>query len=244
MMPPEAPNSGPGIVRVLIVDDEITVLKFVKTILLRAQYEAVTCSSAEEALKLLNQGPFDCLITDALMPVTSGYELVKEVRKSPHFGELPVLMLTRKRHRQDVKMAVDAGVTDYVLKPIDEHLLLDKVELCLTKGRGKRHTYECRVSSEKSKAALAFQCSISAISESFLTVFTHIPISSSSPLEIQGGLFEEIGIKAPLIKLISCSPIDRGDFAYQSKFTFMGVPESDLKKIRAWLNREEIARRK
>jgi DNA-binding response OmpR family regulator len=234
----------PGTTRLLIVDDEQTVLKFVKTILTRANYDAVTCSSATEALQLLSEEPFDCIITDVVMPVTNGYELVKAIRNSQYFGDIPILMLTRKRDRQDVKQAVDVGVTDYVLKPIDEQLLLDKVELCLTKGGGKRYTYDCTVNSVHAKAELKYACSIAAISESHITAFTALPVPDEATIEIQGQLFDEIGIQAPLIKLIACKPSDRADFAYQSKFTFMGVPEVDLKKIRAWLHREEIRLRK
>lgn len=243
-MPTEAQRSSSGITRLLVVDDEVSVQKLVKTILIRAQYDVVTCSSAEEALKLIDEELFDCVITDALMPITSGYELVKIIRNQPDHLTLPILMLTRKRHRQDVKLAVDAGVTDYVLKPIDEHLLLDKVELCLTKGSGKRHFYECSVEKEEAKGQLSFQCTIATISESSLTILTTIPMIPESRLDIQGLLFEKIGIKAPMIKLVTCNTVSIGDFSYLSKFTFMGVPESDLKRIRTWLYREEIRRRK
>src|SRR6185312_14457496 len=85
----------------------------------------------EDALRLLSQKKFDLVITDAMMPKMTGLDLVRTIRRNPSFQHLPILMLTRKSDRSDVQKALEAGITDYVLKPIDEHLLLDKVTLSL-----------------------------------------------------------------------------------------------------------------
>jgi DNA-binding response OmpR family regulator len=121
--------------RLLVVDDEPAVLEFLRALLSRSRYEVTTAESASEARRILDRETqaFDCVITDAIMPEVTGYAFVASLRTDPRYAQLPVLMLTRKRHRKDVKLAVEAGVTDYVLKPIDDALLLEKLKLCLSK---------------------------------------------------------------------------------------------------------------
>lgn len=238
---------APRTYKVLVIDDEGAVLKLVKAMLTRASYEVTTCPSAMDGLKLLDKEEFDCIVTDAIMPVMTGYDFVKTVRRHPTLAEMPVLMLTRKRHRQDVKKAVEAGVTDYVLKPIDEHLLLDKVEMCLKKGTGKRHIFEYAVNGVQSDAELGIDCKITSMSESDLTMRLPFPLESTVPFHLRSKIFEDIGIPLPLIKLNRCEKIsDAGpqDLPYEVKFNFLGVPEPDLRKIRSWLQRQEIQRRK
>lgn len=234
--------------RLLVVDDEVSVQKLLKIMLVRAAYQVETCTTAAEALKTLKEGSFDCVITDAIMPGVTGYDLVKTIRQDSTLREMPVLMLTRKRHRQDVKLAVQAGVTDYILKPVDEHLLLDKVELCLKKGGGKRHIFEMPVHGEDSKATLQLESSITMLSESDITI--RIPFMTRNDLDFdfKSHLFEEIGIALPLLKFIHCKEapeIPGGrQLIYEAKFAFVGVPEADLQKIRMWIQKQELQRRK
>jgi CheY-like chemotaxis protein len=235
--------------RVLVVDDETAVLKLVRLLLTRARYEVETCGSAPEGLTALAEGAFDCVITDAVMPGMSGYDFVKMIRNHPEHGAVPILMLTRKRHRQDVKKAVEAGVTDYVLKPIDEHLLLDKVELCLKKSLGKRHVYEGTVYGKATEATISLDARILSISEADMTIRTPMELEDRHAFQLGTSLFEEIGIDMPMLRPTSWTRVspetpDARELPYEMKFAFMGVPDADLRKIRSWLQKEEIRRRK
>jgi len=100
--------------RILLVDDEPAILKLLTSILRKAEFEVQTAPTPHDALDSLGHGFFDLVITDAIMPTTSGYDFVRTVRKHPLYGDVPILMLTKKRNREDVKLAVEVGVTDYV----------------------------------------------------------------------------------------------------------------------------------
>ena len=114
--------------RLLVVDDDPSALALVDKIL-RSDSCLVTCvASAELALKQLNQtSGFDVLLVDAMMPEMDGYQLVRSIRADARFTDLPVLMMTRKLQREDFKLALNSGVTDYVIKPLDAALLKEKV---------------------------------------------------------------------------------------------------------------------
>jgi DNA-binding response OmpR family regulator len=247
-MPTNEPNQDQDLPWLLVVDDEPAALKIVKSILTRARYHVVSYDSAEKALEFLKENSADCIITDALMPGLNGYDFVKCLRLNSKLADLPILMLTRKRARKDIQLAVDAGVTDYVIKPINEDLLLSKVEHCVKNGSGKRYVFE-NDASHRAAAKVAFQCSVHSISE--IEITTRLPFALSYLLEceLQADVFHEIGIKAPLVKLLSCKRIAEPDsqsktLCYEATFTFMGVPESDLKRIRTWLRKETIRKRR
>ena len=236
--------------RLLVVDDEIASLKLVKTMLTRAHYQVVICGSGAEALRMITQARFDCVITDAVMPTMTGYDLVRMLRRHPQFSEIPILMLTRKRHRLDVKKAVDAGVTDYVLKPIDEHLLLEKVELCIKKGAGKKHVFEAALNGIQGEVQLQLFARVVVISESGLSLRSSVPLADAVQFELVTKIFEDIGIRMPILKLLKCveNPIPEDlairDLPYECRFGFAGVQETDLRKIRTWLQRQELRRKK
>lgn len=85
--------------------------------------EAITVrhiSSAEEALRRLREGA-ECslLLIDWMLPGMSGLELVEAVRASNSFGDLPIIMQTAHNRREHVEAAIEAGVTDYIAKPLD-----------------------------------------------------------------------------------------------------------------------------
>jgi CheY-like chemotaxis protein len=234
--------------RVLIVDDEPTTLAMVKTMLKRANYEVTAVQNGYEALKTLAQTAFDCVITDAMMPSMTGYDLVKAIRRHPEHGTTPVLMLTRKRNREDVTKAIHAGVTDYVLKPIDEFLLLDKVETSIHRGNGKRHIVDCPIDAPMNDARLEAQIKLVSISEAGITVRLPFQIMADFPFRLQNRLFDAIGIKVPLLVLIKCEQssdvVDSKAYPFEAKFAFIGVIEEDLKKIRWWIQKQEIRRLK
>ncbi|MCM2323373.1 MAG: response regulator [Oligoflexia bacterium] len=233
--------------RILLIDDEPAILKLAETILRRAGHSVRATTSAEAALELLVQAdpPFACVITDAMMPELSGFDVVRLIRSNPRFAALPVLMLTRKRQAEDVKEALAAGVTDYLVKPIDEHLLIDKVELCLKKGQGKRHVFEFPLVGPSAEARLELRARITSVSESGLTLRLAVPLAAGTEFLLQGALFEEIGIPAPPLKLIQCEPLETTDpLAHEAKLAFVGLPEASLRKIRAWLHRQEALQRR
>lgn len=234
--------------RLLVVDDEPSILKLVQTLLSRANYDVVTAPSGTEGLKLLEESFFDCVITDAIMPVMTGYDLVRAIRNHPKHSALPVLMLTRKRHRQDVKHAVEVGVSDYVLKPIDESLLLDKVEFCVKKGGGRRHVFELTLMGDEAHAMAQMACQIRSLSETGITLFVPLMLTDEHTCAYRIPVFVQMGIESPLMKLVSCQPSPMAPelklLPYEAKYSFIGMAEEDLRKIRAWMQRESVRRRK
>jgi CheY-like chemotaxis protein len=230
--------------KILVADDEPAVSKMLKLILERKGYEVSTVLNGKEALDKLKTDAFDCLVTDALMPVLSGFDLTRAIRNDPKDSAIPVIMLTRKRHQVDVRQALDAGVNDYVIKPVDEQLLLDKIEACLKKSAAKRQLFEASL--VQAAAELLLRSEITALSESGMTLLVPLELPRDFSCESSSPLFEEIGIRPPLMTLVSCGRAAEAkrNLTYEARFSFAGVAEPDLMKIRTWLQKEAIRRRK
>jgi DNA-binding response OmpR family regulator len=118
---------------ILIVDDEANLRKTLSRILSKAGYTVTTASSGEEGLSLLQAGAYDLAFIDLLMSGMSGVELLKEIRAI--YPEMPVLILTAHATLETAIEAVRAGARDYLLKPADPQLILNRVESILDELR-------------------------------------------------------------------------------------------------------------
>jgi chemosensory pili system protein ChpA (sensor histidine kinase/response regulator) len=106
--------------RILLVDDSISIRKFVGQMLEKAGFEVLTANDGGEALRRLGEGPVDALITDLEMPRVSGYELIEDLRARPSTRALPVVVLTTRAGAKHVSLARRLGIAHYVTKPVDE----------------------------------------------------------------------------------------------------------------------------
>ena len=241
-MPSTENLSDPPTPKILIIDDEVAVLHLLRTLLGRLHYDVTAAGSANEALSHLERDTYDCIVTDAVMPDVSGYDFVKIVRSNPLYATLPILMLTRKRHREDVKKAVEVGVTDYVLKPIDEDLLLEKIELCLKKSAAPPVAHELPVSGSLAEAEVGVGCRIASLGEASMTLRLQYRLEQYVPFRVHGSVFAEIGIAPPNFKLESCEMKTNSDtdpdFAWEAIVSFEEIPEADVAKIRDWIQRQ------
>jgi len=107
--------------RVLLVDDSLSVRKFVGFMLERAGFEVRMAADGGEALNLLADTVVDVVVTDLEMPRVNGFELVQDLRRRPETRALPVVILTTRAGEKHLELARQLGVEHYVTKPVDEH---------------------------------------------------------------------------------------------------------------------------
>jgi DNA-binding response OmpR family regulator len=115
--------------KVLVVDDEEVIRKFLKIHLGKWGYDVEEASDGEEAVGRLKRENFDLLISDVLMPGKDGWELLKEVRSNERTRELPVILLTAKNEDKDMFKGYGLGANYYLTKPFTKSQLLYGVEL-------------------------------------------------------------------------------------------------------------------
>ena len=113
--------------RVLVADDSKTMRKIIlRSLEAVGVSSAVEASGGTEALELFQPGQFDLVLTDWNMPGKSGLDVVREIRAAD--ANVPIIMVTTEAERERVMQAIEAGVTDYLVKPFTADTLREKLE--------------------------------------------------------------------------------------------------------------------
>lgn len=114
--------------KILVVDDNRIMRKLVGTLLLKEKkYEIVEAEDGIEALEKIQRDNFDLIILDVMMPRLDGYGVCQKLRESKDHADLPILMLTSLDAKDDMLKAFNAGVDDFIAKPVDNTVLSAKV---------------------------------------------------------------------------------------------------------------------
>jgi DNA-binding response OmpR family regulator len=111
--------------RILIVEDDLAILRGLKDNLEYESYEVLTATDGEQGYCLIQEKKPDLVILDLMLPRMSGYELCRKVRKEGN--PIPILMLTARGEEVDRVLGLDLGADDYVTKPFSVPELLARI---------------------------------------------------------------------------------------------------------------------
>ncbi len=115
--------------RVLVVDDFSTMRRIVKNILRQIGFtNIVEADDGTTAWETLNKDKIDFIISDWNMPNMTGIELLRKVRGSEEFGDLPFLMVTAEAQQENIIEAVQAKVSNYIVKPFTAETMKQKID--------------------------------------------------------------------------------------------------------------------
>ena len=120
--------------RFLVVDDFATMRRIIKNILRQAGYDdIVEADDGTTALPRLQTDHIDFVICDWNMPNMTGLDLLKTIRSDEALKETPFLMVTAEAQKDNIIEAIQAGVSNYVVKPFTPEILKEKIEQILSK---------------------------------------------------------------------------------------------------------------
>lgn len=120
--------------KVLVVDDMSTMRRILKNVLKQIGYTDLhEAEDGAVGLKKLREGGFGLVVSDWNMPVMSGIELLRAIRADSDIKHLPVLMVTAEAEKDNIIEAVQAGVSNYVVKPFTADALLEKLQKIFAK---------------------------------------------------------------------------------------------------------------
>lgn len=117
--------------RILVVDDEPDLRAIMRRLLQRVGHEVLEARNGEIAMELVGESPPDLVVTDLMMPVMDGHELIRRLRAEPSTADLPVLAMTGHSERK-----IEAEVT-VITKPFPLGRFLEAVEGLLTPRGGR-----------------------------------------------------------------------------------------------------------
>jgi len=120
--------------KILVVDDFSTMRRIVKNLLKQLGY--VNIDEAEDgaqAYEKVKNGDYGFVVSDWNMPNMDGLDLVKSVRANPAIKDLPILMVTAEAEKDKVIAAIQAGVSNYIVKPFTGDTLKEKMDKIIEK---------------------------------------------------------------------------------------------------------------
>jgi CheY-like chemotaxis protein len=113
---------------VLIVDDDSRNTFALQSYLEMQDIKVTTTENGKEAITILRNGAKpDIILLDMMMPVMDGYETLAILKKDISFSKIPVIAVTARAMKGDMEKCMDAGAWDYMSKPIDPGVLIDKI---------------------------------------------------------------------------------------------------------------------
>ncbi len=113
--------------RVLVADDSSTMRKIIlRSLQAVGVPDAAEAADGEEAVLMFQEQEFDMVLTDWNMPKKNGLEVIQEIRKID--AKVPIIMVTTEAERARVLEAIQAGVSDYLVKPFSAETLREKLE--------------------------------------------------------------------------------------------------------------------
>lgn len=137
---------------VLVVEDNPSLRSYL-TLILSDKYSVLTAENGQEALSLMMNDELEIMnretktdsslpnliISDIMMPVMDGFQLIEKLKSNPNLQSIPVVMLTARAEMQDRLKALRIGVDDYLTKPFEEEELFARLENLLTNAKMRQH---------------------------------------------------------------------------------------------------------
>ena len=127
--------------KILIVDDDPDMRLVISSVLRSRSYEVVEACDGEEALTRLKEEEPDLMMLDLLMPRMDGFAVIKELKNPAHekYPNLPIIIMSSIREeashrRYELEVGHKLDVSEYIEKPIEPFVLLERIERFLSKG--------------------------------------------------------------------------------------------------------------
>jgi diguanylate cyclase (GGDEF)-like protein len=124
--------------RILVVDDDPDILKFVEMNLELDGFEVTLAGGGREALEQAKASPPDLMLLDVMMPEIDGLTVLRRMRSDPSMANIPVIVLTARSLAEDRVKGLDLGADDYITKPFDLEELIARIRTVLRRSQQMR----------------------------------------------------------------------------------------------------------
>ena len=124
--------------KILVVDDDPTMVKLINVNLKLNNYAVVEANSGEQALEIVAGETLDLVVLDIMMPGVDGWEVLRRIRGSRETEEMPVILVTAKTQDSDVIRGWEFGADEYVIKPFNPLLLVEVIKMVLDRSYEER----------------------------------------------------------------------------------------------------------
>ncbi len=120
--------------KILVIEDEPEMRRNVLTILRLEKFEGLGAANGREGVEIARREKPDVILCDIMMPELDGYGVLAELRQEPDTAGIPLIFLTARAEKTEVRGGLNRGAAFYLAKPVDRADLLWAIEECLQKS--------------------------------------------------------------------------------------------------------------
>jgi DNA-binding response OmpR family regulator len=139
--------------KVLLVDDDPSIIEVLKLYFEKEEYQVVTCMQGDKAFAVFNTSKPDIIILDLFFPRKTAYEICREIRKT---SDVPIIMLTARTDTLDKIIGLELGADDYIPKPFEPKEVLARVKAVLRRTERRDNPQTAPAEEEKSTDIITY----------------------------------------------------------------------------------------
>jgi len=119
--------------KILIVEDEESLLKLESILLTSKGFEVKGATNGRAALEEIHKCLPDLVLLDIMLPEMDGFEVCRKIKQDPQTRDIPVIMLTAKKTREDMEKGREAGADCYITKPFKSAMVIETIQRYISK---------------------------------------------------------------------------------------------------------------
>jgi DNA-binding response OmpR family regulator len=120
--------------RILIIDDDLTVIKLTTAILSTNGYEVLSSSEAPAGLEMAMKEKVDLIVLDVMIPIINGFNICRLLKTQEKYKSIPIILLTSRAEDEDRKIGKEVGADAYIAKPLNRENFLTIIKDLLNKS--------------------------------------------------------------------------------------------------------------
>jgi len=121
--------------RVLIIEDDPSIVEMLRYNLEKAGFDPLVAMDGEEGVMMVEEEAPDLVVLDWMLPLMSGIEVCRRIRRRPESKDLPIIMLTAKGEETDRVRGLESGADDYVVKPFSPSEMMARIRAVLRRAK-------------------------------------------------------------------------------------------------------------
>lgn len=213
---------------ILVVDDNPSDLVLSSFHVEKAGFIPIQANDAFSALDQIDEYDFKMMIVDLQMPKMSGIELIKRIRNIKQFKNTPIMVTSARQEAKDVKLAVQVGANDYLVKPLDSQIFEEKFQNLV--GETDEWTeYTLGIDQETCAGFYKKMLIAQSISEVGATLLSDDLWPTGRTFEMGLNILVAQGVPTVMARVASSQAIGN---KFILKVSFVGLTEETRKKIR------------
>ncbi len=127
--------------RILCVDSDVAGLVLLDAILTPRGYDVLRVNTGMQIMELLEKQPFDLILLGVILPGTDGFTTCGKIRAEERFRDIPIVMMSALKSREDLIRGIEAGADDYLFKPLDHEVMLARIKMLIRRKQVRDSNY-------------------------------------------------------------------------------------------------------